>query len=249
MHISLAAEPIFHFLGFPITNSLLASWIVLLTLIILAIYISSKIKIIPNTFQNFLEAVIEPLYNLVKMVAGEKASQFFPLVATFFIFIILCNWFGLIPGVGSIGFWEEKEGGRILVPFLRGATADLNLTLALALISVGAIQYFGIKNLKLSYLKRFFNLSNPIDFFVGILELISDFAKIISFSFRLFGNIFAGEVLLIVIAFLIPVFVSFPFYGLELFVGFIQALVFAMLTLVFMNIATLSHGEEVKHGS
>lgn len=230
------------------TNSVLLSWLVFLALVLLAISVSSKIKLIPGSFQNFLEAVIEPFYDLVKMVAGEKASQIFPLVTTFFIFIILCNWVGLIPGVGSIGFWEEKEGEKILIPFLRGATADLNMTLALALVSVGAIQYFGIKSLKLSYFKRFFNLGSPIDFFVGILELISDFAKIISFSFRLFGNIFAGEVLLTVTAFLVPILAPLPFYGLELFVGFIQALVFAMLTLVFINVAAFSHGEEVKHG-
>jgi len=132
------------------------------------------------------------------------------------------------------------------VPIFRPGTADLNTTLALAIISVITTQAIGIRYLKLSYFKKFFNFSNPINFFVGILEIISEFAKILSFAFRLFGNIFAGEVLLVVIAFIggnYLFFAPIPFYGLEVFVGFIQALVFAMLSLVFFNMATLSHDE------
>lgn len=190
-----------------------------------------------------MEAVIEPLYNFSEQVVGNYASVFFPLAATFFFFIILGNWSGLVPGVGSIGFFEVEEGHQVLVPFLRGATADLNTTLALALFSVGAIQFYGLSLLKLPYLKRFFNLKTPVDLFVGILELFSDVAKIISFSFRLFGNVFAGEVLLIVMAFFVPFLVPFPFLILEIFVGFIQALIFTTLTLVFLNVATAGHHE------
>jgi F-type H+-transporting ATPase subunit a len=164
----------------------------------------------------------------------------FPLVATFFIFIIVNNWAGLIPGFGSIGIYEMKEGHEVFVPFLRSANADLNTTIMLSLVSVIVIQIVGIGVIGLkSYTKKFFNFSSPILFFVGILELISEFIKIISFSFRLFGNVFAGEVLLIVITMLVPYILPIPFYGLELFVGFIQALVFTMLTLVFIKMATI----------
>ena len=123
------------------------------------------------------------------------------------------------------------------IPLFRGSTADLNTTLALALIAVVSIQYFGIRDLKLAYFKKFINLSNPIMFFVGILELISEVSKIISFAFRLFGNMFAGEVLLTVIGSLVPIIAPLPFPGLEIFVGFIQALVFSMLTAVFLSMA------------
>ncbi len=127
------------------------------------------------------------------------------------------------------------------VSLFRPGTADLNMTLALAIFSIMAVQFWGVKFLNLAYFKKFINFSSPINFFVGILELISEFAKIISFAFRLFGNIFAGEVLLVVITFLTLLLIPVPFYGLEIFVGFIQALVFAMLSLVFFNMATHKH--------
>ena len=143
------------------------------------------------------------------------------------------------------GHEEEGGGGRGgITPLFRPGSADLNFTLALAVISVLMTQIVGFKVLGFRYLKKFFNFSNPINFFVGVLELISEFAKIISFSFRLFGNIFAGEVLLTVILMLVPYFVPIPFYGLELFVAVIQAFVFAMLTLVFIKLATISHDHD-----
>jgi len=128
-----------------------------------------------------------------------------------------------------------------IVPIFRPGTADVNTTAAFAIISVFYTQLIGIRFLKLDYFKKFINTTSPLMFFVGILELISEFAKIISFLFRLFGNIFAGEVLLGVMAFLLPLIIPMPFYGLELFVGFIQALVFALLSLVFFNMATLKN--------
>jgi len=139
---------------------------------------------------------------------------------------------------------SSAHSGPKFVPFFRAATADLNTTLALALTAMFMVQFYGVKYLGLSYFTKFLNFSNPIFTFVGVLETISEFAKIISFAFRLFGNIFAGEVLLAVISFLIPVIAPLPFLGLEIFVGMIQALVFAMLTLVFINMATISHEEE-----
>jgi F-type H+-transporting ATPase subunit a len=138
---------------------------------------------------------------------------------------------------------KNEEPKSVFIPLLRAPTADLNMTLALGLIGFAAIQYYGFLLVGVSYGKKFINLSNPIFFFVGILEIISDISKIISFTFRLFGNIFAGEVLLAVMAYLFPFFLPIPFYALELFVGFIQALVFAMLVSVFVGIA-VSHGNE-----
>jgi len=159
---------------------------------------------------------------------------FFPIFAGFFLYILLNNWFGLLPGIGSLLFHH--------LPIFRGNNADLNATISLALIAFVLIQLNGMKYLGVKgYLKKFFNISNPINFFVGILETISEFSKIISFSFRLFGNIFAGEVLITIMAFLIPVLVTFPFLLLEVFVGLIQALVFSMLSAVFLSMAISHH--------
>ena len=188
-----------------------------------------------------MEIITEGLLGLFKSAAGEKAKTFFPLAATFFIFIILGSWIGLLPGFGTIGIWEIHHGERVLIPIFRGATADINTTLALALISMGTIQFYGFKALGVKYLNKFFNFKNPIYTFVGLLELIAEIAKIISFAFRLFGNIFAGEVLLTVIGTLIPFLAALPFIGLEIFVGFIQATVFVMLSLVFMKLAVEAH--------
>jgi len=241
MHISLKAEPVFYFFGLPITNSLVATYIVGFFLVFLAFFLKKKAKLIPSRFQAIVEEIIDFFLNLCESVAGENGRKLFPLIFTFFIFILLNNWFGLLPFVGSLGFYERHGEEKIFVPLFRAATADINTTLALALISVVSLQLFGFKELKFSYLKRFFNLSNPLNLFVGLLELVSDFAKIISFAFRLFGNIFAGEVLLTVITMLVPVIAPLPFMGLELFVGFIQALVFAMLSLVFINVLAIEH--------
>lgn len=239
VHISLAAEKIFDIFGLPITNSLLATLLVMLFLICISFIVYRKISLIPGKLQLIFEMLVGGIYQLFESVLGEKVGIFFPLLGTLFIFIIFLNWFGLLPGVGTIGFHEIAQGeGEVFLPLLRAGSADLNTTLAFALISVTAIQFFGIKTMGKHYLGKFFNFKNPIYFFVGILELISEFSKIISFTFRLFGNIFAGEVLLTVIAFLIPIIAPLPFLGLELFVGFIQALVFSMLTGVFLSLAT-----------
>jgi len=175
-------------------------------------------------------------------VLGDKTPVFFPLLFAFFFYILLQNWFGLLPGVGSLLIRVVEEHEKIFIPLLRGNNADLNTTLALAVISVLSIQYFSIKYLGIKkYLHKFFNFSDPISFFVGILDILSEFSKVLSFAFRLFGNIFAGEVLLTIVAFLVPVLASFPFIGLEIFVGFVQALVFSMLTAVFISGAIVEH--------
>ncbi|MBN1954522.1 MAG: F0F1 ATP synthase subunit A [Anaerolineae bacterium] len=200
-----------------------------------------------------VDAIFEAVYSFAENVAGEHTRHFFPLAATFFFFILVANWTGLLPGFGSFGIWELHDGEPELIPLFRGANADLSTTLALALISVIAVQYFGLRFQGLPYLRKFFNFSAPPDSgslrpviaiangAAGLLEIISEVSKVFSFAFRLFGNIFAGEVLLIVVSFLAAFVATIPFMGLELFVGLIQALVFAMLSLVFYTMATHHH--------
>ena len=238
IHISLTAEKILSFgKYFYVTNSLLTSWIALLVLMIFALCATRKLSLVPNNFQQIAEVVVDGLYGFFSSILGDKIKAFFPLIGTLFLYIITLNWLGLLPGVGTIGLHTIEEGHKTFIPLFRAGTADLNTTLALALTVMFVIQFTGLRSLGVSYLKKFFNFANPINFFVGILELISEFSKIISFAFRLFGNIFAGEVLLTVVAFLIPILAPVPLMGLELFVGFIQALVFSMLTAVFLSLA------------
>jgi F-type H+-transporting ATPase subunit a len=240
IHISISAETIAHIGNFNITNSLLTGLIVMLILIILALRVKRLGRINKNSgLYLVVELIIEKFYGFIGNIAGKRVDTIFPLIMTFFLFIILSNWFGLLPGIGSIGVWEMTDHGKEFIPLFRGPTADLNTTFALALISVGMTQYLGAKTLGIgTYAGKFINFRNPIKFFVGILELISEFAKTLSFSFRLFGNIFAGEVLLVVIVFLVPLLLPIPFLMLEIFIGFIQALVFMMLTTIFIVIAT-----------
>jgi F-type H+-transporting ATPase subunit a len=278
LHISISAEKVLSIADFPITNSMLTSLVASGLILAFALWVRLTLKKTskPTGVQNLAEMIVDALHNLVQSVTenNKKTMLFFPLIASFFLFILVNNWIGLIPGVGTIGFYE-KESPKIVestpsvetpaqsdstptpaqaeqaaattplfVPYFRAGTADINMTLALALLSVAMIQFFGVYYLKLSYFTKFINFSNPLNFVVGILEIVSEFSRIISFAFRLFGNIFAGEVLLSVIGFLIPVVAPMPFYGMEIFVGFIQALVFAMLSLVLFNIATVGHGGE-----
>lgn len=246
MEISLAAEKIGHIGGMPITNSMLTSWIATLLLIGLGMLAVKNIKPIPKKIQNFFELIIEFLIGTVNSVIDnkEQSKKYFPFLATIFLFIITNNWLGLLPGVGTIGLHEIHNGKEVFVPIFRAGNADLNTTLALAIIAVIMIQVFGIMAIGVfKYASKFINFKSPISFFVGILELISEFSRIISFSFRLFGNIFAGEVLLAVIAMLLPYLAPLPFYALEIFVGFIQALVFTMLALVFIKMAITDHSE------
>ena len=242
MNISIAAEPIFHIGSFPVTNTILVTLVLSLIIIAASYILKNKISLVPRGFQNIVESVLEALLNLVDSVTQDhrQSKKFFPLVATIFIFVILTNWVEVVPGLGTIGIREELHGKEVLVPFIRSGA--VNLTLALAIVSVMAAQILGIAAIGFGkYAQKFFvsPLHKPyfVGTFVGILEIISEVAKLISFSFRLFGNIFAGEVLLTVMLFLVPYFVPLPFLFLELFVGFVQALVFAMLTLVFLKMA------------
>jgi F-type H+-transporting ATPase subunit a len=313
--IVLPAEAIFKLGPFSITNTIIATILVDIILIVLAILGTRKMKEVPGGLQNLLEWFIEVFHNLNEDIAGKKmVTKFFPIFMTILSFLLIANWMSLVPGVDSIGKLEpleyayqvagvttgyktvelplgirslsraqgmytltdadkaaldaakeeaeahgdEKEthheselGYYVVAPFVRPAATDLNVPLALALISVVWTQVIGVQMLGGSYFRKFFLPAmtgmKVIDLFVGLLELVSEFAKIISFTFRLFGNVFAGAVLLFVMSFLVPFFVPLPFYGLELFVGFMQAFVFAILTLIFMVMATVSHAPGHDH--
>tara|TARA_B100001750_G_C15499702_1_gene596368 strand:+ start:1211 stop:2143 length:933 start_codon:yes stop_codon:yes gene_type:complete len=237
--------------GFVITNTILSSWVVMIILIGLFYMGTRNMKMVPSGLQNFLEFILESLYNFVQGVAGEENSRkFFPIIATIFLFVMLNAWVGLLPIYPALGFMDH---GHMKGHLLRPAGTDLNMPLALALISFVFVEFWGLKLLKLNYLAKFVRLENlrkgnfaqvPIDLFVGVLELLSEFVRIVSFTFRLFGNMTAGEILLLVITYLVPFVLVLPFYGLELLVGLVQALIFAGLTLVFVVVAVTPHSEE-----
>lgn len=240
--ISLRAETLFYIGSLPVTNALALSALVFVLLVIAALVLRRQLAPVPGMMQNVAELVMEGALGIMDSVLGDRrqSEKYFPLVFTIFLFIICSNWLGLLPGVGS--FIVNQPGGA--VPLLRSPASDLNFTLALALIAVTFINIVGAAAVGFKgRVAVFFNFKNPLDFFIGILEFISEFAKIISFSFRLFGNVFAGEVLLAILAYLVPYVIPVPFLFLEIFVGFIQALIFAMLTTVFVGMAVVGHGE------
>jgi F-type H+-transporting ATPase subunit a len=266
--IRLAPEPLWRVGGWTIANTLLSGVLVSLFLLILAILATRRMVDTPEPFslQNIFETIIETIYGFIENTLGSQTSRFLPLLATFFLFILLSNLCVFIPGVGSIGFWEEEGGKRLFAPLFRGATGDLNTTVALAIIAVVSVQAAGIRALGWwGYLSRFIAINrfiaffratahgqNPpvsqlawgvMDLFVGLLELMGELTRLLSFSFRLFGNVFGGEVLLMVIAFLVPYMLSLPFMFLELLGSFIQAYIFAVLTLTFLARATIRHDE------
>lgn len=240
LNISFKPEYIFTLAGFSVSNSLFTSLIVTVLLILFSLYFYAR-----RDSDDFLVTSIKSLlYELIKLIDGvtedrSLTRQVLPLVATFFIFIVTANLIALIPGF--LGSFYVKIGSARL-PLLRSPNSDLNTTVALALVSVFAIQMFSLKFLGVfGYLGKFINFRSPIKFILGFFEIISEAAKILSFSFRLFGNIFAGEVLLLVIAFLIPFIIPLPFMILEIFVGIIQAFIFAMLTLTFIKTSIVRH--------
>ena len=246
---TLASETIGHIGSFELRNTMLMAWLAMAMFIVLALLLRrTRYKEVPGRFQAFMEMIIEGLFDFFDSIVGDRkrTRSFFPLVATIFLFLVLANWMGILPGVGSITIAGMHEGHPMAIPLFRSMNADVNMTLAIAVVSVVMTQVFGIAALGvLPYAGKFFVApwKDPVMSFVGILELIAEFAKVISFTFRLFGNIFAGEVLLVVISFLLPYLGPLPFLGLELFVGFIQGLVFALLTIVFLAMATVGHGD------
>ncbi len=242
VNISIVPEAIGHIGSLPITNTLLTSWLVVAALSVGAILFKKTLREIPGKLQSAVEIFFETLIDFFESVAGGRAEaeRFLPIVGTIFIFVLTANWAGLIPGLGAIGL-HESDGA--FVPLFRSVNSDLNMTLALAIIAVTLSHIFGIIFVGMKHhLGKFISFKSPITFFVGILELVSEFAKILSFTFRLFGNVFAGEVLLTIVAFLVPYLAPVPFLGLELFVGVIQALIFATLALVALSANTVKTG-------
>ncbi|MBI2355627.1 MAG: F0F1 ATP synthase subunit A [Candidatus Doudnabacteria bacterium] len=252
----LVAEPIFHVADFPVTNSYIASVLAVLFFILAGLILRQKTDLIPKGVQNFAEGVLEFMLGYVDRVTSDRAKsmKFLPIVGGLFLFILFSNWLGLLPGIGSIGRYIELHGKIEFAPLLRPANADLNMTLAMAvfgvfvphILGIAAIGFFKYANkfIKLGDLVQAVRkggisiLTGLIEFGIGFLEIISEVAKLISLSFRLFGNIFAGEVLLTVMAGLFVYFLPLPFMFLELIVGLIQALVFSMLVLVYLTMAT-----------
>jgi F-type H+-transporting ATPase subunit a len=252
-------------INFPVTNTLLCTWIVILVLIVLVYFIRRRQDLVPRGFQNFAEWGVEGLQNLVEGVSGkEKGRKFFPLVATLFVFIVLCNLMDVFPGIDTIGTATHPANpvslgfihllfgndSNQLIPWFRPPTTDLNLTFAMALIVVVVCQVLGFlwlgPKIHLSKYLKFKELfthgvSGPIEFFVGLVEIITELSRLLSFAFRLFGNIFAGSAVLAVFGYLTVGLANIVFIPLELFVAFVQALVFALLTLVFLEMASTSH--------
>ncbi|NTW76111.1 MAG: F0F1 ATP synthase subunit A [Candidatus Moranbacteria bacterium] len=250
MEISIIAEKLFSIAGFSVTNSLLVAVFVAVLLAISTVFLVRNPKQVPRGAQNVIETVFEGLLSFIESITQDRrqARDFFPLVATIFLFVMFSNWSGLLPGVGTVGIHGEHGGHAMLIPLLRGPAADLNMTVALSLIAVISVQVFGVLALGIrGYASKFlvapWKKPYVIGTAVGLLELIGEFAKILSFSFRLFGNVFAGEVLLTVMLSLVPYFVPLPFLLLEVFVGVVQAAVFSLLTIVFLKMAVTGHEE------
>lgn len=244
IHIALAAEKLGTFLGIPITNTLVATYVTFAFLVILGLLLGRNTKLVPGRLQLLFELAFEYVYDFIAKILGsrEYARTYFPLLMTLFLFIFIANMLHFIPGVGSITY-HTPEGS---VPFLRAPNTDLNVTLALTIIVVTVIELAGVFAIGLwRYAGKFINFSSPLNFAVGLIELVSEAGRLVSFSFRLFGNIFAGEVLIAVVVFFIPYIAPVPLMAFEVFVGFIQAAVFVMLTLFFIKMAiTPPHGGE-----
>lgn len=261
---TLYAEPILHIGSFEVTNALFTTWLVVIVIFIFSITLRIKMKQIPKGIQNFFEFVVEGAMNLADSVTGDKkiTAKVFPLAFTIFLFVLINNWFGILP-LGAFGIIEMTDHGKAFIPLVRSGTADINTTLALGLVAVIGSNIFGIMSIGIwKMFNKYVNIaafgqaikkarkeptiliSAPIMFFVGMLELIGEFAKIASLSFRLFGNVFAGEVLLMAMGAILAYILPLPFIGLEIFVGLIQAFIFSLLTLVYFTIAATDHSED-----
>lgn len=235
--VTLSANPLFHIGSVPITNTVMDTLVVDIILIGVSLIIYKNVSLIPGFFQSLVEMLIETFYSMTQSVALDRAKKIFPYVMSFFLFITLANWTGLTPLITGFGLIEHGE----LIPFVRSASTDLNFTLALAIISLVAAHSMSIRKLGFKeYISRFISL-HPLFLFIGLLELVLEFAKIISFSFRLYGNVYVGKVLLHSVSALSLFIIPIPVMLYEMFIGLVQAAIFAMLTMAFMAILTTSH--------
>lgn len=237
--MQIAPNVLFSVAGFPVTNTVVTTVITDIILILIVLLVRKAVSLKPGTFQNLIETVIDYFYDLTNETAGSKVSFIYPWVVSFFLFIVISNLVAQFPGFESIRF-HAAGAGEEGAPLFRAATSDLNTTLALAVSSVVITNFLGIRHIGIkSYISKFISFKMfPIFLFVGILEFANELTKFISFSFRLLGNIFAGESMLAQMYHLFPIGVPLPFIALEFMVAVIQALVFAMLTMAFMHIMT-----------
>jgi F-type H+-transporting ATPase subunit a len=231
---------------FAITNTMLSAWFASVVIVLFFVLGAGKKRLVPGRFQSVVESLFEGIINFSSGVLGpEMARRAFPVVATIFFFVLFNAWLALFPFYQFVGF-VSGEDNVIQVHLLRSAGTDLNMPLALALVSFCFVEYWGFRANGFAYLKKFFAFGSIfrrgifqglIDMFVGFLELVSELIRVVSFTFRLFGNMTAGEILVVMITFLVPFVVTNFVYGLELLVGLIQSVIFAGLTLVFLSVA------------
>ena len=236
-NITLAAERLTTVFGVPVTNTILTAWVVIALLIVLAVVVRCNLSLVPGKLQNALEMFFEYLLDLMEKMYGSRliAERYFPLIATIFLFILAGNVLEFVPVYGTV----TVRGPQGAVPLFHPLNSDLNSTLALAIISFFVIECSGVLTLGvLKYGGKFVNIKGGVmGIIVGLLELIGNLARLISFSFRLFGAIFAGEVLILVVTHFLPYIASVPFMAFEVFVGVLQAGIFAILTMAFIKIA------------
>lgn len=248
---SLRPEIIVHTGGFPVTNTIVSTLLVDAVIISLIFIAYKNIHLVPRGIQSVFEPAIEYFYSLTEQIAGHKAATIFPWFASFFFFIVFANFIALLPGFGSIGFWEtvgeHGKKAKELIPLFRAVTSDFNATFALGTVSVVATHVIAFRyNGLIGYLKKFLS-PNPINLFIGLLEFGLEGVKIFSLAFRLFGNIFAGEIVLATVSGLFAFLAPIPFLMLETIVALVQALVFSMLTMVFMSLLATTSSEGGGH--
>lgn len=237
IHVALKPYVVGELFGIPITATLITTWLSMLVIILAVVIFTRKPMLVPSKVQSAAEMLVGGVYNYMSDVLESKklAQTYFPIIMTIFIFVLAINWIGLLPGVTAVGLYDDAHN---FTPLLYPAATDLNITIAFAIIAFLTIEVAGFVMLGLrKYGGKFINFSSPLAFAMGIMELISEIARLISFSFRLFGNIFAGKTLLVVVMFFVPYIVPVPLYAFEVFVGFIQAFIFAILTLFFIKLA------------
>lgn len=271
VHVEIAAEKLFALGPLAVTNSMVGALLASIVLLLIAVRFSRRSAIVPGRGQSLVELPIEFLAGIVRGTGGKRWRQFAPLILAIFLFVLTANWMSLLPGVGTIGLAEEaSDGTRIIVPFVRAGAADLNFTLGLALISFVSFIAFGLRaNGMRGYLKELL-VAEPAYMtpLLTPIHLISELSRVISLSMRLFGNVFAGEVLLATMLalttatlFILPLAFVIPgiFIGLELLFGLVQALVFALLSMTYITLAIAEHrqhgtndhpsGEAPEHGT
>lgn len=241
IHVAISAEKLGEFFGIPITNTLVTSWVVIAILVAVAFVVRGRLAMIPGKFQTLIETMVGFVYDYVAetLESRDMARRFLPLLLTLFLFIFIGNMLHFLPGIGSIQYHD--------FPLLRAPNTDLTMPLVLAVISFLVIEVTGILAIGFwKYSSKFLQnpLRNPIGFAVGLIELIGELVRVISLSFRLFGNILAGEIIIAVAIFFVPYFLPVPLMLFEVFIGFLQAAIFALLTLFFIKLAIAEpHGE------